>query len=135
MTIIETLKHPESYYVITGMLVSMIYQFSRRLFRNYIKVFWVYSFISAITAILILGLYHLDIAIFLFVPMLSTILILTLEKAYLKKYGRKLPDTAFWYLTGEDKSTLNNNWNALIGITTFVLPMGLCLFTLIFIKS
>lgn len=136
MEIIELIKYPATYFIMTGLSVSILYFLSRSTFRKWKKQVLIIAIVLMIAGIGILALGESlsKLAPFLFIPLYSTVVATWIEKQYSQKYKMELPDTSFWYLTGEQKSNRNNKWNTILLLSIIVVPINTCVFLIIFIK-
>jgi len=118
------------------MSVPGIYMVSRNTYRRWSKPILYLSILIALTGI---GMFIIDssqnlLLPYLFIPIYATLMIHWLEGIYKRKYGQELKDTTFWYLTGEKKSSRDNNWNTVIVLSVIVFPLAICMFLIILIK-
>jgi len=135
MEISELIKHPVLYFFLSGLSVSFLYVISRTTFRK-----WKNNILLASVLILIIGILVFifgegtaAFAPFLFIPLYSTIVTIFIEYLYYTKYDKQLPDTSFWYITTDKKSSRDNNWNTMLLLVIIIVPIAACMYTLIFL--
>lgn len=136
MDIIYLVKHPAFYFFLGGLSVSILYTYSRKTFRKRRSQIFILSILLMLLGV---GVFIFEdewaaFAPFLFIPLYSTFFISWIERQYFKENQKELPDTSFWYLTGEPKSDLDNNWNTALLLSIFVVPITTCIFLLIAIS-